>query len=245
MAVPGATPQEAIVAFVAALDQIEDPVLCADVVVDLMAETQRSDAVPWLTSLDAAIAGLLEKDPRGVLAEMERRVDPNGDALVPWLTRQTSVEAGPRRFGIVAGAVEGEPIHVVWLAADGGDSTYPNARLAGYVAGAIEASVRRRADAARSEVDTLTVFAAAGEVVVAAATRLARLVEVIGPAGFDIGVASSSARADARIGAAKEELLERLDERFEVTGVAPSKRVLAALDVLDERWDTVVAAHRP
>jgi hypothetical protein len=231
---------------VASISQSGDATMAAEAAAELMRATLEPYGAVWRAELDRTIASIIGGDASGVLGELGFTVDPDGDAMVPWVRRLFGEPEGPRHLGAITAGLVGEgPVAAQWLAATGDAGEFTGAITAGYLNGVVTVATRLVAANAHDTVAAMGRIAAVVEALAAIGTKMVAVVDSLLPGSVDLGLDAASDSADGRIEAAMWDVLEAIDERFEPDrdhGVAGLGDALLALD---DRRDELVRVWFP
>ena len=231
----------------AALGEIGDADLRAEVVVrlvDVLAEPRHDD---FKAHIDEAIARLLEAETAATLAALSTRRDVGGGAMITWVRRLFDAPDGPallRRVTIAAAGPEvpSDPsMYAAWFAEPGGEPGYrfPNARNLGYVAGVLTVAARAEGAEAGRVIDHLLLVPGAMEGLLAATRTVVKLASWVFPSGMDTAIDALGRGAYERVDGAVAALEATILERFEPDPAADPD-LGSALLAFDDRMDAVV-----
>jgi hypothetical protein len=235
----------------AALGEIGDADLRAEVVVglvDLLAEPRHDD---FKAHIDEAIARLLEAESAATLAALSTRRDVAGEAMITWVRRLFDAPDGPallRRVTIAAAGSEvpSDPsTYAAWFAAPGGEPGYrfPNARNLGYLAGVLTVAARAEGAEAGRVIDHLLLVPGAMEGLLAATRTVVKLASWLFPSGMDAAIDGLGRGGYERVDDAVAGLEATILEHFEPDPAADPD-LGSALLAFDDRMDAVVDRWR-
>jgi hypothetical protein len=236
---------------VAALGEIGDADLRAEVVVrlvDVLAEPRQDD---FKAHVDEAIARLLEAETAATLAALSTRRDVAGEATITWVRRLFDAPDGPallRRVTIAAAGSEvpSDPsTYAAWFAAPGGEPGYrfPNARNLGYLAGVLTVAARAEGAEAGRVIDHLLLVPGAMEGLLAATRTVVKLASWLFPSGMDAAIDGLGRGGYERVDDAVAGLEATILEHFEPDPAADPD-LGSALLAFDDRMDAVVDRWR-